>query len=139
MFVCVLVYYFPGESEKEICLHHCALNLLTLSVKKKKKKERKKERNMRPRLNIVWQTGALPGFSRGIGGRRGEKGKGEREPEPGPGVSGRKRGEENWGVPLKPPLQIRGAERGSKWLVLCGWCETLKSQSHLQHSLHQVH
>lgn len=35
--------------------------------------------------------------------------------------------EENWGVPLKPPLQIRGAERGSKWLFLCGWCDTLKS------------
>lgn len=76
-------------------------------------------------------TGALPvlGASADV----------ERESwSPGPGWVGEERRVE-LGVPLKPPLQIRGAERGSKWLVLCGWCETLKSQSHLQHSLHQVH
>lgn len=50
-----------------------------------------------------------------------------------------KRVEENWESLWSPTLQIRGAERGSKWPVLCGWCDTLKSQSHLQHSLHQVH
>lgn len=50
-----------------------------------------------------------------------------------------KRAEENWESLWSPTPQIRGAERGSKWPVLCGWCDTLKSQSHLQHSLHQVH
>lgn len=50
-----------------------------------------------------------------------------------------KRVEENWESLWSPTPQIRGAERGSKWPVLCGWCDTLKSQSHLQHSLHQVH
>lgn len=119
---CIFCVYvgllFLVESERRpVCdtVPNCFLNLLTVV-----------------RLNIVapvpWQ---FLGHQQTCKGREraGARAWGEWE----------KRGEQNWGVPLKPPLQIRGAERGSKWLVLCGWCETLKSQSHLQHSLHQVH
>lgn len=67
------------------------------------------------------------------------KGKRQSSSEPRPSGEWEKRVEENWGFLWSPTLQIRGAERGSKWLVLCGGCDTLKSQSHLQHSFHQVH
>ena len=67
----------------------------------------------------------------------------KREPvvKPGPRVSGReesRRERRRIGGSSEAPLQIRG-KGGSKWLVLCGSRETLKSPSHLQHSLHQVH
>lgn len=124
-FVCVCVcagLLFLRESEKRsVCttVHYCALHLLDV------------------------KCGAIehcvaPVLCRFLGGisRCVERGK----EWAGPGVSVRRdECSRNWGVLLKPPLQIRGAERGSKWLVLCGWCKTLKSQSHLQHSLHQVH
>lgn len=73
------------------------------------------------------------------GHQQARKGKRQSSSEPGPSGEWEKRVEENWGFLWSPTLQIRGAERGSKWLVLCGGCDTLKSQSHLQHSLHQVH
>lgn len=106
---------FLGESEKRsVCtsVHYCVLDW---------------------RDWTLCASGALPVLGASADVER------ERESRsPGPGWVGDERRVE-LGVPLKPPLQIRGAERGSKWLVLCGWCKTLKSQSHLQHSLHQVH
>lgn len=91
---------------------------------------------MRSQLGDGSERGAARG-SRGISRRR----RGKRQRLEWARASGEweKRAGENWESLWSPTLQIRGAERGSKWPVLCGCCHTLKSQSHLQHSLHQVH
>lgn len=88
-----------------------------------------------PPSNSVWHW-CFAGF-RGIS--RHGKVKGRARVSPGLRVSGRREERRIGGFLWSPTLQIRGAERGSKWLVLCGGCDTLKSQSHLQHSFHQVH
>lgn len=109
--VCVLVYYFPENQKRRSVCTTVRSHFADCSVK-------------------LWCSAAK---------RRGEKG-GEQENRARGERWEKRKAEQNWGVlPLKPPLQIGGVERGSKWLVLCGWRDTLKSPSHLQHSLHQVH
>lgn len=106
--VCWFIISWVNQKRRSVCatVHYCALNLLTVPLK----------------------CGAIehcvaPVLCRFLGHQQTWK----RESwSPGPGWVGEERRVE-LGVPLKPPLQIRGAERGSKWLVLCGWCETLKS------------
>lgn len=85
--MCVGLLFLVESERRSVCdtVHHCFLNLLTVV-----------------RLNMVapvlWR---FLGHQQTCKGREraGARARGEWE----------KRAEQNWGVPLKPPLQIRGA------------------------------